>query len=339
VSESEHASQHFLRHRFLATAGQIVSQFRCVDTLVHERGQLRKALPQLVGGIDAVKIVEAMKAKTPGVWVPLEGKSIRHLERCKANAEVTLQQKAIGMADREIFGMMRNHARVLQCLEKLFRPQRKSAVTDLVAGWHPGPHGADIVVLEKDGLPVRGIQHESVPLNDQREVGFDIGIQALHHEFVVAFDRVEAFKRDHFDLLWNRRGLERHLIGSRKDEISGEFAARTDGRILNRAQGQARGATVDADQRYARESPQSALCLGEIGLPGLRRRGRRFAPRAAFHNDQNNSMQDEDRESKLCLPGRYARITRTGDAGVSQAGDLAVTTIIRNVQPNGARVP
>jgi hypothetical protein len=81
------------------------------------------------------------------------------------------------------------------------------------------------------------------------------------------------------------------------------------------------------------------LCLGEIGLPSLRRRGRRSAPRAAFHKDQNNSIQDEDGASKLCPPDRSARITRTGEAGVSQAGDLAMTTIIRNVQRNGARVP
>ena len=78
------------------------------------------------------------------------------------------EQRSKRAPDRRVLGVDPRDPRILERLEQPPRAQRKAAVADAHAVVVPEPLRADVIAIEKRGIPRRRVDHVAVPLHEQQ---------------------------------------------------------------------------------------------------------------------------------------------------------------------------
>src|SRR5690348_17299801 len=127
----------------------------------------------------------------------LEGEPGGGLAIREDDSLLLLQIVAIDPPDRHVLGMRRAEAGGSARLEQLSAAQRESAVADVVAVAELRPRRADIVALEEALVPLGGVDHEPIPLDQQTMVGAHMVCQPAKDESRIVGRRAQ--RRDSLD--------------------------------------------------------------------------------------------------------------------------------------------
>src|SRR5687768_4284390 len=79
----------------------------------------------------------------------------------------TFQQRTVGAADRHVLRMAMAKCGVAARVEQAPRTQGKAAIAHVVPVGELRPRRADVVVSEEPRIPLRAVDYEPVPLNDE----------------------------------------------------------------------------------------------------------------------------------------------------------------------------
>ena len=176
----------------------------------------------------------------------LERKTVGERFVGEADAVLLLEQRTKCAADRHVLDVDQANSRILQRFEELARAQRKSAVAHAAPRFRPEPLGADVIAIEKRGVPRRRIDDIAVPLDEQHVRGRDVRKQRLQHELRVGVARGDVGDRDDVDAV-GCRDARGQRVGQQHRAREADALAR----LRERTQRERVVARIDAAQRDA----------------------------------------------------------------------------------------
>jgi len=203
------------------TIAHQLQQLRRLRNRVGKRGHDRRNFRRQHG---ATKVEQAVESEGLTDRVSrLDGKAVGERFAAETNAVFPLQKWTIRPADGFVFYAVQGDARILQGLQQALRAQREPAVAHSHEVVVPEPFGAQVITRHEFGRPRIRVDHEAVPLDEQRVRRRHVLVQTLQHELRIRFARAQRLNRNAFDAL-RHLDIRRHGIG--EEERASEFDAR-----------------------------------------------------------------------------------------------------------------
>ncbi len=125
----------------------------------------------------------------PDLWAAFVGELPGQRSVSEAQAVLFLEKPSIGSAYCNVFGMTDAEIWIEASVQEPAASQREAAIADICIVVELRPVRSDIIELEEFRPPLRGVAYESVPLDDEDMIRFDVLAESGENEIRIVRGR------------------------------------------------------------------------------------------------------------------------------------------------------